>query len=103
MENFKSNFDLSSIDSLDLILELGNRGHYTDLVISSYDILRILDCSINEGRDKDKIIQLSEADIKEILRNCFANNWHIKRLYEDIEIHILDNYDDSDYYQTKNQ
>jgi len=96
----KNIVDLSNLDSWDLIKELNNRGYYTQLVYSPSDVDMQLD-SINGNRDEEdgNIIVLSQEDKEAILQDCFNTDWYCERMNENLEEHILDNYDDETYYK----
>jgi hypothetical protein len=96
----KNIVDLSNLDSWDLIKELNKRGYYTQLVYSPSDVDMQLD-SINGNRDEEdgNIIVLSQEDKEAILQDCFNTDWYCERMNENLEEHILDNYDDETYYK----
>jgi hypothetical protein len=95
----KNIVDLSNLDSWDLVKELNNRGYYTKLIFSPMDVESMLD-SINSDRDEDDTIVLTDNwDKMEILDNCFNTDYYCQRMNEDIEQHILDYYDNEDYYK----
>ena len=80
--------DLSNIESKDLIHELYERGYYTDLLFCVEDVEMQLD-DINEGRDEDNKIVLSEEQKKEVLDESFNVGWYNERMNEDITNTIL--------------
>lgn len=92
--------DLSNLDSWDLIKELNRRGYYTQLIYSPSDVDMQLD-SINGNRDEEEgnIIVLSQEDKEAILEDCFNTDWYCERMNENLEEHILDNFDDEAYYK----
>jgi len=96
----KNIVDLSNLDSWDLIKELNKRGYYTQLVYSPSDVDMQL-ASINGNRDEEdgNIIVLSQEDKEAILEDCFNTDWYCERMNENLEEHILDNFDDESYYK----
>jgi hypothetical protein len=84
----KNILDLSNIESKDLIHELYERGYYTDLLYSIQDVDMRLE-NINEDRDEDKKIVLSEGQKKEILDESFSLEWYCEQMNNDLEEKIL--------------
>jgi hypothetical protein len=84
----KNILDLSNIESKDLIHELYERGYYTDLLFCVQDVEMQLE-NINEDRDEDKQIVLSDEQKKEVLDESFDTSWYNERMNEDIIITIL--------------
>jgi len=84
----KNFLDLSNIESKDLIHELYERGYYTDLLYSISDVDMQLD-NINEDRDKDNQIVLSQEQKKEILDESFSLDWYCEQMNNDLEERIL--------------
>ena len=84
----KNILDLSNIESKDLIHELYERGYYTDLLFCVQDVEMQLE-NINEDRDEDKQIVLSDEQKKEFLDESFDTSWYNERMNEDIIITIL--------------
>jgi hypothetical protein len=81
--------DLSNIETNDLMDELNRRGWKTELLFGLSDIDLQLD-GINEDRDKDNQITLSNEDKEEILDNVFSNvDYHIEQINTEIEDKIL--------------
>jgi hypothetical protein len=85
--------DLSNIESVDLMNELKSRGYYTDLIFSPSDVDMQLE-SINDGRDEDDQIVLSDDEKSDILDLCFNTDWYCERMNDDISDHIINNYGD---------
>ena len=96
----KNIVDLSNVDSWDLMKELKSRGYYTQLIYSLSDVDMLLD-TINDNRDEENgdIIVLCKEDKETILQDCFNTDWYCERMNENLEEHILDNYDDETYYK----
>lgn len=88
----QTNTQLSQFKIRDLVNELKNRGVYTDLVYTIYDIDMQLE-SINEDRDEADQIVLTDDDRKKILRNAINTDFYMEEMNEDLESYILDNYD----------
>ena len=80
--------DLSKIDRWDLIDELKSRGFYTDLLYSIDDVDMQIDY-INEEREDDKKITLSEEQKLEALDNSFNLGWYCERMNIDLQTQIL--------------
>ena len=85
--------DLSNIESVDLMNELKSRGYYTDLIFSPSDVDMQLE-SINDDRDEDDQIVLTDDEKADILDLCFNTDWYCQRMNEDLSDHIVDNYGD---------
>jgi hypothetical protein len=83
-----SKIDLSKVESSDLIHELYERGYFTDLLFCVEDVNIQLD-DINEGRDEDNKIVLSEEQKKEVLDESFNVGWYNERMNDDIINTIL--------------
>ncbi len=88
----ENKIDLSSVGSRDLMMELKSRGYYTDLIFGFGDVDFQLE-SINDGRDEQDQIVLTEDDKREILNLCFNTDWYSERMNDDISDHIIDNYE----------
>ena len=88
----KNILDLSNIESKDLIHELYERGYYTDLLYSIQDVDMQLE-NINEDRDEDNQIVLSEEQKKEVLDESFNLDWYCEHMNNDLEELILNRYD----------
>jgi hypothetical protein len=84
----KNILDLSNIESKDLIHELYERGYFTDLLFCVEDVKIQLD-DINEDRDEDNKIVLSEEQKKEVLDESFNIGWYNERMNDDIINTIL--------------
>jgi hypothetical protein len=85
----KNILDLSNIETNDLMDELNRRGWKTELLFGLSDIDMRLE-SINEDRDEDKQITLSDDDKGEILDEVFDNvGYYIEQVNNDIEDKIL--------------
>ena len=84
----KNILDLSNIESKDLIHELYERGYFTDLLFCVEDVNLQLD-DINEDRDEDNKIVLSEEQKKEVLDESFNVGWYNERMNDDIINTIL--------------
>jgi hypothetical protein len=80
--------NLSSVETKDLVHELYERGYYTDLFYSVHDVDRQLDY-INEDRDEDNQIVLSEEQKKEILDESFSLDSYCEQMNNDIQETIL--------------
>ena len=87
----QTNTQLSQFKIRDLVNELKNRGVYTDLVYTIYDIDMQLE-SINEDRDEADQIVLTDDDRKKILRNAINTDFYMEEMNEDLESYIIDNY-----------
>ena len=96
--NTKNIIDLSNVDSWDLMKELKSRGYYTDLIFGVSDVDTQLE-SINDGRDEDNQIVLTEDEKMDVLDSCFNTDWYCQRMNEDIEQELLDHYDSEEYYK----
>ena len=94
----KNIVDLSNLDSWDLVKELNNRGYYTKLIFSPLDVESCLE-SINSDREEVDQIVFTKWDMSEVLDNCFNTDYYCQRMNEDIDQHILDYYDNEDYYK----
>jgi hypothetical protein len=96
--------DLSNVSSTELIKELQNRGFWTSFMYDPSDVEMAVS-SINEYRDSDKCIVLSENDKLDVLFNCFDNNIYFDidevftKFNTAVDHYILDNYDSKDYYK----
>jgi hypothetical protein len=85
----KSILDLSNIETHDLMDELNRRGWKTELLFGLSDIDMRLE-SINEDRDEDKQITLTNDDKGNILDEVFDNvGYYIEQVNNDIEDKIL--------------
>lgn len=85
----KNILDLSNIETHDLMDELNHRGWKTELLFGLSDIDMRLE-SINEDRDEDKQITLSDDDKGNILDQVFDNvGYYIEQVNNDIEDKIL--------------
>ena len=85
----KNILDLSNIETNDLMDELNRRGWKTELLFGLSDIDMRLE-SINEDRDEDKQITLSDDNKGEILDQVFDNvGYYIEQINNDIEDKIL--------------
>jgi hypothetical protein len=85
----KNILDLSNIETHDLMDELNRRGWKTELLFGLSDIDMRLE-SINEDRDEDKQITLSDDDKGNILDQVFDNvGYYIEQVNNDIEDKIL--------------
>jgi hypothetical protein len=85
----KNILDLSNISSHDLIDELNRRGWKTELLFGLSDIDMQLE-SINEDRDEESQIKLTNDNKGEILDEVFANmDYFIEQINNDIEDRIL--------------
>lgn len=87
----QTNTQLSQFKIRDLVNELKNRGVYTDLVYTIYDIDMQLE-SINEDRDEADQIVLTDDDRKKILRNAINTDYYMEEMNDDLETYIIDNY-----------
>ena len=85
----KNILDLSNIETNDLMDELNRRGWKTELLFGLSDIDMRLE-SINEDRDEDKQITLSDDDKGNILDQVFDNvGYYIEQVNNNIEDKIL--------------
>jgi hypothetical protein len=85
----KNILDLSNIETNDLMDELNRRGWKTELLFGLSDIDLQLD-GINEDRDEDNQIKLTDDNKGEILDEVFANmDYFIEQINNDIEDRIL--------------
>ena len=85
----KNILDLSNIETNDLMDELNRRGWKTELLFGLSDIDLQLE-SINEGRDEDNQITLSDDNKEEILDEVFDNvGYYIEQINNNIEDKIL--------------
>lgn len=85
--------DLSNIESFNLMKELKRRGYYTDLIFSIHDVDTQLE-SINDGRDEDNQIVLTDDEKAEVLDMCFNTDWYCERMNDNISDHLVNNYGD---------
>jgi hypothetical protein len=85
----KNILDLSNIGTNDLMDELNRRGWKTELLFGLSDVDMQLE-SINEGRDEDSQITLSDDNKGEILDQIFDSvGYYIEQINNDIEDKIL--------------
>jgi hypothetical protein len=85
----KNILDLSNIETNDLMDELNRRGWKTELLFGLSDIDLQLE-SINEGRDEESQITLSDDNKGEILDEVFDNvGYYIEQININIEDKIL--------------
>lgn len=84
----KNILDLGNIETIDLIDELKSRGYHTDLLFCVEDVEMQLD-DINEDRDDDNKIVLSEEQKKEVLDESFNAGWYNEQMNNDIINKIL--------------
>jgi hypothetical protein len=85
----KNILDLSNIETNDLMDELNRRGWKTELLFGLSDVDMQLE-SINEGRDEDSQITLSDDNKGEILDQIFDSvGYYIEQINNDIEDKIL--------------
>lgn len=85
----KNILDLSNIETNDLMDELNRRGWKTELLFGLSDIDLQLE-SINEGRDEESQITLSDDNKGEILDQIFDSvGYYIEQINNDIEDKIL--------------
>jgi hypothetical protein len=85
----KNILDLSNIETNDLMDELNRRGWKTELLFGLSDVDMQLE-SINEGRDEDSQITLSDDNKGEILDEIFDRvGYYIEQINNDIEDKIL--------------
>jgi len=98
--------DLSNVSSTQLIKELENRGFWTSFMYDTSDVATSLSL-INEYRNPDEHIVLSEDDKLEIINNCFEDDGCLDidkvfiELNTAIDNYILNEYDNEHYYQKK--
>jgi hypothetical protein len=85
----KNILDLSNIESKDLISELNDRGYNTSLLYNRSDVDMWLG-DINEDRENDNKIELSDDDKDDILEYCVNNEWVMEKINETISDKILD-------------
>jgi hypothetical protein len=85
----KNILDLSNIESKDLISELNDRGYNTSLLYNRSDVDMWLG-DINEDRENDNKIELSDDDKDDILEYCVNNEWVMEKINESISDKILD-------------
>jgi hypothetical protein len=85
----KNILDLSNIETNDLMDELNRRGWKTELLFGLSDVDLQLE-SINEGRDEESQITLSDDNKGEILDEVFDNvGYYIEQININIEDKIL--------------
>ncbi len=85
----KNILDLSNIETNDLMDELNRRGWKTELLFGLSDVDLQLE-SINESRDEDSQITLSDDNKGEILDEVFDNvGYYIEQINTNIEDKIL--------------
>jgi len=85
----KNILDLLNIETNDLMDELNRRGWKTELLFGLSDVDMQLE-SINEGRDEDSQITLSDDNKGEILDQIFDSvGYYIEQINNDIEDKIL--------------
>jgi len=85
----KNILDLSNIGTNDLVDELNRRGWKTELLFNLSDIDLQLQ-SINEDRDEDNQIKLTDDNKGEILDDIFGNvGYYIEQINNEIEDKIL--------------
>ncbi len=85
----KNILDLSNIETNDLMDELNRRGWKTELLFGLSDVDLQLE-SINESRDEDSQITLSDDNKGEILDEVFDNvGYYIEQININIEDKIL--------------
>ena len=94
----KNIIDLSNVDSWDLMRELKSRGYYTELIFGVSDVDLQLE-SINDGRDDENQIVLTQEDKMDIIENCFNSDWYCERMNDDISYEIINHYDSEEYYK----
>jgi hypothetical protein len=87
----QTNPKLAEFNIIELINELTIRGVYTNLIYSIYDIDMQLD-NINEDRNEDDQIVLTENDKINILKNVFNTDYYMQEMNEELDCYILDNY-----------
>lgn len=80
--------DLSNIDSWDLMKELKSRGYFTDLIFGVSDVDLQLE-SVNDGRDDDDQIVLTQEEKMDIIDSCFSVDWYSEQMNNDIYEEIL--------------
>jgi hypothetical protein len=85
----KNILDLSNIETNDLMDELNRRGWKTELLFGLSDVDMQLE-SINEGRDEESQITLTDDNKGEILDEVFDSvGYYIEQINNDIENKIL--------------
>jgi hypothetical protein len=85
----KNILDLSNIETNDLMDELNRRGWKTELLFGLSDVDMQLE-SINESRDEESQITLSDDNKGEILDQIFDSvGYYIEQINNDIEDKIL--------------
>jgi len=85
----KNILDLSNIETNDLMDELNRRGWKTELLFGLSDVDMQLE-SINEGRDEESQITLSDDNKGEILDQIFDSvGYYIEQINNEIEDKIL--------------
>jgi len=85
----KNILDLSNIETNDLMDELNRRGWKTELLFGLSDIDMQLE-SINDDRDEDNQIKLTDDNKGEILDEIFGNvGYYIEQINNEIEDKIL--------------
>ena len=85
----KNILDLSNIETNDLMDELNRRGWKTELLFGLSDVDMQLE-SINECRDEESQITLSDDNKGEILDQIFDSvGYYIEQINNDIEDKIL--------------
>jgi hypothetical protein len=85
----KNILDLSNIETNDLMDELNRRGWKTELLFGLSDVDLQLE-SINEGRDEESQITLSDDNKGEILDQIFDSvGYYIEQINNEIEDKIL--------------
>lgn len=80
--------DLSNIDSWDLMKELKSRGYFTDLIFGVSDVDLQLE-SVNDGKDDDDQIVLTQEEKMDIIDSCFSVEWYSEQMNNDIYEEIL--------------
>ena len=96
--------DLSNVSSTLLIKELENRGFWTSFIYGISDVTLALEL-INDHRNPDECIVLSEDDKLEIINNCFEDHScfnideQFVKLNTAVDNYILNEYDNEHYYQ----
>lgn len=84
-------YAIKELSSDELMTELKSRGYFTDLIFGLSDVDMQLE-SINDDRDEDDQIKLSEDEKMDILDLCFDVDWYCERMNDDISDHIVNNY-----------
>ena len=96
--------DLSNVSSTELIKELENRGFCTSFMYDTSDVETAVNI-INQYRNTDECIVLSEDDKLEIINNCFEDDscLDIDKVFIElntaIDNYILNECDNEHYYQ----